>query len=214
VSDEEKITRKSENADSEVENEEFEIAPSNIRKNNEADKSDEISMFENLFEVSMNENKDTESKSEPNVLVSNKHDAIELTLEDNQKRSELEMNDDDEAANDENRSEPMTDEALEITEEEEEGEVENRSAEKVTDIERNKLKNVRSELGIDAASLQHEINRYNLRKRIKKKRDQQFDSKYYNYLNFATNARSRKRRVSQINEKMCKKLVLEEVSKM
>jgi len=57
----------------------------------------------------------------------------------------------------------------------------------------------------DGKSLEQEINKYNLRKRMKKTKEENFNKQHYNYLNFVMSARGRNKRCKKIKRKMYKK---------
>jgi len=173
-----------------------------VTKNDPPEKEEpNETIFDQLFDVNINNEED---KTEEEAAAS-KHkedeteDASEPTLECDE-------------TSEENRS---VQEEETMTRSESEPSEENRSDEALN--EESESRSVNQDecgSGINKKNLQREINRYNLRKRVKKTKDHQFNNQHFNYLNFVTSTRGKNRRISKIESKLYEQKAKEEMSRL
>jgi len=206
-----------------------------VSKSNDDDKNDQENDDENKNNI--NEEQAVSERSN-DVGINVEENEIETILNNNYN---LDSNKSEIDAIDENRS--AVNEANEMYEVNEMSEVnENRSESIVNELDENRsattneknlgelfleheaslFENQDNEKGsasvgekvVSAAKLQHAVNKYNLRKSVRKTKDTQFEKQYFNYLGYAKSHRSKSRRLNKINSKVYEQNVREELSKL
>jgi len=166
-------------------------------------------IFRTLFDVNIEDN-DDEKQEEEEIDDNNNNDKRELTLSSEQQEPDIEGQENRSVNIGENDGEVQANRSVDIGDD---VEVENEMNINIASESNNasdkdnapdKVKRLFSK-----TSIEHEINKYNLRKRMKKTRDDNFNKQHYNYLNFVTSARSR----NKWNKKVERKLYEQEAKK-
>lgn len=195
---------------------------------NDEDEEVEKNQEEEGEEEKHQDSNDEQMKLGKEIFINDKEDGIELTLTNNDNVNGTVHGFDERKK----RSEEDFDERLEIKSELFEGlenmskllvDIDNSSENRSEGVEEQlsdsvnepaaSTKLVFSEM-MSKEKLDCEINRYNLRKGMQKKKDQQFEKQHYNYLNYATTSRGKRRRLNKINNKIYAQNAEEEMNKM
>jgi len=176
-------------ASSKTNEEEEEQIESNDNENN--DESTEEAIFSNLFDVNMQGDNEENKEDKSEEVKHNNNDESEPTSTDEQPEN---VNDAQE-----NRSVSI-----------EKPSEENRSVSTASESGDTTVRVNR----IDKVSLEHEINKYNLRKRMKKTKDDNFNKQHYSYLNFITSTRGRNKCKKKIEKKLYEQEAKKEIVKV